>query len=78
MSLSIASLSPAPPNAEDLHIIKFEQCALKLGMSLKNFERIVSSGKGPRVTKLSSKNRGIRSDHWREWLDERVQESDVD
>jgi hypothetical protein len=77
MALSIASLPPAPQNVEDLHIIKFEQCALRLGMSLKNFERIVSSGKGPRVTKLSSKNRGIRSDHWREWLDARAEEIDA-
>lgn len=64
--------SQSPQNVEDLRILPFEQVALALGMSAKNLERIIGAGKGPKVTKLSSKNRGIRADHLREWLDERA------
>jgi len=54
---------------EAVGFLKFEECALQCDWSLKHFERIVASGKGPKVTKLSPKRRRIRTDHWREWLD---------
>jgi hypothetical protein len=62
---------------ECLRLLKFEECAMQVGWSCKHFERVVASGKGPKVTKLSPKNRGVRSDHWREWLDARAEEVDA-
>jgi predicted DNA-binding transcriptional regulator AlpA len=70
--MSMATASQFPQNVEDLRILRFEEVAIQLGMSAKNLERIIGSGKAPRVTRLSSKNRGIRADHLREWLDTRA------
>lgn len=58
-------------NADDLRILRFEEVAIQLGWSTKHLERIVKNGTGPIVTKLSAKNRGIRADHLRAWLDDR-------
>jgi predicted DNA-binding transcriptional regulator AlpA len=59
----------------DLRLLSFEEVALFLGYSCKHVERIVQSGEGPQVTKLSPKRRGIRADHFRQWLDKRAVES---
>lgn len=64
-------------STDDLRLLKFEECALQVGWSSKHFERIVKKGEGPRVTKLSPKNRGVRTDHFREWLDARAQEAEA-
>jgi hypothetical protein len=60
-------------STRDLELLRFEEVALRLGWSLKHLERICASGAGPVVTKLSPKRRGIRSDHFREWLDRRTE-----
>ena len=57
----------------DLRVLRFEEVALQLGWSSKHLERIVKAGEGPQVTKLSPKNRGIRADHLRAWLDKRAE-----
>jgi hypothetical protein len=62
-------LNQPESHGEDLRLMSFDETAVRLGMSTKNFERIVSAGRGPRVTPISSKNRGIRTDYFREWLD---------
>jgi predicted DNA-binding transcriptional regulator AlpA len=66
MSTTIQSTSQS-----DLRVLRFEEVALQLGWSSKHLERIVQKGEGPQVTKLSPKNRGIRADHLRAWLDKK-------
>jgi predicted DNA-binding transcriptional regulator AlpA len=77
MALSFPQSTDKKSSVEDLRLLKFEEVALQLGWSAKHFERIVQSGKGPKVTKLSPKNRGVRADHLREWLDERAMVADA-
>jgi predicted DNA-binding transcriptional regulator AlpA len=57
---------------DDLRILRFEEVAIQLGYSTKHVERICAGDDGPKVTKLSPKRRGIRADHFREWLDARA------
>jgi predicted DNA-binding transcriptional regulator AlpA len=42
------------------------------GISEITGHRLLKKGQGPRVTQLSTRRLGIRSDHLREWLDARV------
>jgi predicted DNA-binding transcriptional regulator AlpA len=56
-------------STDDLRIIGCEEVATMLGMSLRSLERRCAAGEGPRVTKLSTRKKGIRADHLREWLD---------
>jgi predicted DNA-binding transcriptional regulator AlpA len=66
-----------PTNQNDLRVLRFEEVALQLGWSSKHLERIVKAGEGPQVTKLSPKNRGIRADHLRAWLDKKADPSEA-
>lgn len=62
-------------NIDDLEVMPYEKAALKVGYSTKHLERLIKAGVGPRVTKLGPRRRGIRADHFREWLDARASSS---
>jgi predicted DNA-binding transcriptional regulator AlpA len=45
------------------------------GFSKQTAQRLIASGNGPKLTRLSPRRIGVRDDHAREWLDERIIES---
>jgi hypothetical protein len=42
------------------------------GFSKQTAKRLIAAGKGPKLTRLSTRRIGVREDHARQWLDARV------
>jgi hypothetical protein len=57
---------------EPLRVFSFNKFCELSGFSPRTGRRLLVSGDGPKVTKLSDRRIGIREDHYREWLDKRV------
>lgn len=55
--------------SDDLRILRVEEVASRMGWSTRTVERLSASGEGPPITRLSARRRGVRVDHFREWLD---------
>ena len=49
-----------------------QQVAERCGLSLITFRRMLATGDGPKITKLSPRRIGIRESHLLEWLDGRL------
>jgi predicted DNA-binding transcriptional regulator AlpA len=58
-------------NVEDLRMLRVEEVAARMGWSTRTLERLCASGEGPPITRMSARRRGIRVDHFRQWLDQR-------
>jgi predicted DNA-binding transcriptional regulator AlpA len=46
--------------------------AEQAGVSKWTLWRLIRAGEGPVITQLSARCRGIRDDHWQQWLDSRA------
>jgi hypothetical protein len=51
----------------------FDEWCKRIGVSLATGRRLLASGKGPKVTRLSERRIGIRERHHRAWLDAHVE-----
>jgi predicted DNA-binding transcriptional regulator AlpA len=66
-------LMPDPrPSADDLRIMLFKEWCEQRGLSYPTGRRLLASGQGPRITKLSARLYGVQARHDREWLDSRT------
>ena len=59
-------INPAPQQHDDRVLTVNEWCALN-GFSPRTGERVLKSGKGPKITQLSDRLRGITIRNNREW-----------
>jgi predicted DNA-binding transcriptional regulator AlpA len=57
---------------EPIRVYSFNQFCDLSGFSPRTGRRLIESGDGPKVTRLSDRRIGVREDHYREWLDSRV------
>jgi hypothetical protein len=57
---------------EPLRVYSFNKFCELSGFSPRTGHRLIASGKGPKITKLSDRRIGIREDHYYEWLNGRV------
>jgi predicted DNA-binding transcriptional regulator AlpA len=55
-----------------LRVFSFNKFCELSGFSPRTGHRLIKSGDGPKITRLSDRRIGIREDHYREWLDRRV------
>jgi hypothetical protein len=62
----------AKSEAEEFRLHTHEECALKMGVSLRTWFRMIKED-GPRITKLSERMHRVRSDHLQQWLDARAE-----
>jgi predicted DNA-binding transcriptional regulator AlpA len=62
----------AAEQRQPLRVFSFHQFCELSGFSPRTGRRLIESGDGPKITKLSDRRIGIREDHYREWLDSRV------
>jgi predicted DNA-binding transcriptional regulator AlpA len=67
-----SKLARAALQRPPLRVFSFNQFCELSGFSPRTGRRIIDSGDGPKITKLSDRRIGIREDHYREWLDARV------
>jgi predicted DNA-binding transcriptional regulator AlpA len=54
------------------HVRSIKDAATILGVSYATLKRMLSSGEGPRVTKLTTRRIGIQDRHIEEWMQKRV------
>jgi predicted DNA-binding transcriptional regulator AlpA len=57
---------------EPIRVYSFAKFCELSGFSPRTGRRLIESGGGPKITRLSDRRIGIREDHYREWLDKRV------
>jgi predicted DNA-binding transcriptional regulator AlpA len=53
-------------------VMTFTEVAQCAGISLSTLRREIERGTGPEVVDISLRRKGVRSDHYRRWLDARV------
>jgi predicted DNA-binding transcriptional regulator AlpA len=53
-------------------VMTLTEVAQSAGVSLSTLRREITRGSGPEVVSLSPRRKGVRCDHYRRWLDERV------
>ena len=53
-------------------VMTLTEVANAAGVSLSTLRREIARGTGPEVVALSTRRKGVRSDHYRDWLDARV------
>jgi len=63
-----SSIAPQRQNYER-RVLTFVQWCEKNGLSERTGRRILKSGHGPKITRLSERRFGIRTDHDLEWLE---------
>jgi predicted DNA-binding transcriptional regulator AlpA len=52
-------------------VLTFPEVAEVAGISLSTLRREINRGEGPTVTTLSTRRKGVRSDHFHQWLNAR-------
>jgi predicted DNA-binding transcriptional regulator AlpA len=57
---------------EPIRVFSFNQFCQQCGFSPRTGRRLIESGDGPKITRLSDRRIGVREDHYQEWLDKRV------
>jgi predicted DNA-binding transcriptional regulator AlpA len=62
--------------SEEFRLLSYEECALKMGVSLRTFFRLIKND-GPKITRLSERMHRVRSDHLQQWLDVRAEASEA-
>jgi predicted DNA-binding transcriptional regulator AlpA len=58
-------------NAPD-RVITIKEVASRIGLSVITLQRLIRTGDGPPVTKLSTRRHGVRESHLERWLDSRL------
>jgi len=64
----MANLPADLPALNDLQVLRFNEWCRLSGISTRTGRRILASGAGPAVTRLSAKRMGIRVGAHRAWL----------
>jgi predicted DNA-binding transcriptional regulator AlpA len=57
---------------ELVRVLSFNKFCQLSGFSPRTGRRLIESGAGPKITRLSDRRIGVREDHYREWLDSRT------
>jgi hypothetical protein len=57
---------------EPVRVFSFAKFCELGGFSPRTGRRLIESGDGPQITRLSDRRIGVREDHYSEWLDRRV------
>jgi hypothetical protein len=60
--------STLPSTLHDLQVLRFSEWAALAGVSLRTGRRLVASGRGPAIVRLSSKRMGVTVGAHRQWL----------
>jgi hypothetical protein len=61
-----------PPSDDDLYVTPFKKWCAQKGISYSTGRRLLASGQGPRITRLTARHFGVQRRHDREWLDART------
>jgi len=64
----MANLPAALPAINDLQVLRFNEWCTLAGVSQRTGRRILASGSGPTIVRLSSKRMGISIGAHRAWL----------
>ena len=51
-----------------MRVLNYEECAGRMGIVRRSFERLISRGEGPSVIFLSPRRRGILESDFEQWL----------
>jgi predicted DNA-binding transcriptional regulator AlpA len=62
---------------DDLRVTPFPEWCKAKGFSYSTGRRLLDSGQGPKITKLTARLLGVQRRHDREWLDRRTKPSTV-
>lgn len=72
-----ASADAQSATVDDLRVTPFPEWCKAKGFSYSTGRRLLDSGEGPKITKLSARLLGVQRRHDREWLDRRTKPSTV-
>lgn len=61
----------AKSDPQEFRLLTYEECALKMGVSIRTFFRLIKND-GPKITRLSERMHRVRTDHFQQWLDGRA------
>ena len=65
-------LKPAKSEVEEFRLLSYEECAIRMGVSIRTFFRLIKND-GPKITRLSERMHRVRTDHLQQWLDARAE-----
>jgi predicted DNA-binding transcriptional regulator AlpA len=65
-------LARAAERRQPVRVFSINKFCELSGFSPRTGHRLIKSGDGPKITRLSDRRIGIREDHYQEWLDKRV------
>jgi predicted DNA-binding transcriptional regulator AlpA len=51
-----------------MRVLTYDECAARIGIVRRTWERIISDGEGPAVVYVSKRRRGHLEDDFNEWL----------
>jgi predicted DNA-binding transcriptional regulator AlpA len=67
-SMTTGSASARQINPSDRGVLRFKTACVEAGLSVSTMRRLIKSGRGPRVLRLSERALGIRRSDLDQWL----------